>query len=157
LGPELAVAAGQRLGSAPLDAGGAMNRFRPALIALALAASLPGLAATWDPQAFSKEDTLEFLTVGPEEGEHWSTVWLAVIDDQLYVRLGSRAAERMQKNTTAPYVKVRIAGQQFDRIKADPVPDMVEPVAKAMAEKYTSDVLIKYFNHPLTMRLTPES
>lgn len=115
----------------------------------------PVLAAAWDPQAFSKQDTLEYLTVGPEEGEHWSTVWLVVIDGQVYIRLGSRAAERMEKNTTKPLVKVRIAGQEFDQIKAEPAPDMVEPVAKAMGEKYTSDVLVKYFNHPLTMRLAP--
>jgi len=87
--------------------------------------SAPVLAAAWDPQAFSTEDTLEYLTIGPEEGEHWSTVWLVVIDDQVYVRLGSRAAQRMEKNTTRPMVKVRIAGQEFDEIRAEPAPDMV--------------------------------
>lgn len=133
-----------------------MNRLLTAatLFALPLFAA-PAFAAAWDPQAFSTQDTLEYLTVGPQEGEHWSTVWLVVIDGQVYIRLGSRAAERMEKNTTKPLVKVRIAGQEFDQIKAEPAPDMVEPVAKAMGEKYTSDVLVKYFNHPLTMRLTP--
>jgi hypothetical protein len=116
--------------------------------------SVPAWAA-WDPQAFSKEDTLEYLTVGPEEGEHWSTVWLVVIDDQVYVRLGSRASDRMEKNKTKPIVKVRVAGQEFENVKAEAVPDMVEPVNKAMADKYTSDVFVKYFNHPLTMRLVP--
>ncbi len=133
-----------------------MTRFLAAAIACALLATAPALAA-WDPQAFSKEDTLEFLTVGPGEGEHWSTVWLVVIDGQVYIRLGSRAADRMTQSTTQPYLKVRIAGHQFDRVKAEPAPDMVEKVAAAMGDKYTSDVLIKYFNHPLTMRLTPES
>jgi hypothetical protein len=113
-------------------------------------------AAAWDPAAFSKEDTLEFLTVGPEEGEHWSTVWLVVIDNQVYIRLGTRAAERMEANTTKPIVKVRIAGQEFDRVKAESTPDMAQPVATAMGDKYTSDVLIRFFDHPLTMRLTPE-
>jgi hypothetical protein len=119
---------------------------------LAVATSAHG---AWDPQAFSKERTLEFLTVGPDEGEHWSTVWLVVIDEQVYVRLGNRATERIQKNTTKPYVKVRIAGQEFDQVTAQIVPDMVAPVAKAMASKYWSDVLIRHFAHPLTMRLTP--
>ena len=59
-----------------------------------------------------------------------------VIDGQVYIRLGSRAAGRMTKNTTAPIVKLRIAGQEFDRVKAEAAPDMVEPVAKAMGEKY---------------------
>ena len=134
-----------------------MPRFRSILFTLVLIAALPVGAADWDPQAFGKEETLEYLTVGPEEGEHWSTVWLVVIEDQVYIRLGSRAAERMEKNTTAPYVKVRIAGQQFERVKAEALPDMVEPVAQAMSDKYWSDVFIKYFDHPLTMRLTPES
>jgi len=115
----------------------------------------PTLAA-WDPQAFSKEDTLEVLTVGPQEGEHWSTVWLVVIDGQVYIRLGNRAAERMNQNTTKPDVKVRIAGEEFDKVKAEDVPDMAGPVATAMGEKYFTDVLIKYFDHPLTMRLTPQ-
>jgi len=134
-----------------------MTRLFAAVIALSLVVLVPSFAANWDPQAFSKQDTLEFLTVGPDEGEHWSTVWLVVIDGQVYIRLGSRAAARMEKNTTAPYVKVRIAGQQFDRVKAEAAPDMVQKVAAAMGEKYTSDFLVKYFNHPLTMRLTPES
>jgi hypothetical protein len=135
-----------------------MTRFVAAAV---LTASLLVLAAAaaveWDPQAISKQETLEFLTVGPEEGEHWSTVWLVVIDGQVYIRLGSRAAGRMEKNTTAPFVKVRIAGQVYDHVKAEAAPNMVEPVAKAMGEKYTSDFLVKYFNHPLTMRLTPSS
>ena len=135
-----------------------MTRFVAAAV---LTASLLVLAAAaaveWDPQAISKQETLEFLTVGPEEGEHWSTVWLVVIDGQVYIRLGSRAAGRMEKNTTAPFVKVRIAGQEYDHVKAEAAPNMVEPVAKAMGEKYTSDFLVKYFNHPLTMRLTRAS
>ena len=58
--------------------------------------------ASWDPQTLAREDTLEFLTVGPQEGEHWSRVWVVAVDDQLYVRLGRRAATRFEKNTTLP-------------------------------------------------------
>ena len=82
-------------------------------------------------------------------------MWLVVIDNQVYIRLGSRAAGRMEANTTKPIVKVKIAGQTFDRVKAESVPDMAEAVAKAMGDKYTSDIFVRYFNHPLTMRLTP--
>jgi hypothetical protein len=113
------------------------------------------LLAAWQPQEFSELDTLEYLTVGPEEGQHWSTVWLVVIDGQVYVRLGSRAAERMEKNTAAPYVTVRVGDEEFARIKAESVPDMADAVNKAMADKYTSDFLVRFFNHPLTMRLSP--
>ena len=128
---------------------------RLGLLALVLLASPPAEAA-WDPEAYRDVSTLEFLTVAPEEGEHWSPVWLVVLDGQVYIRLGSRAAERMQKNTKAPYVKLRIGGEEFERVRAEPAPDMVERVGQAMGEKYTSDFLVRYFNHPLTMRLTPE-
>ena len=130
-----------------------MRRLVLVLIALTLTAA--AAKADWTPQTFSSENTLEFLTV--EDGvEHWSTVWLVVIDGQVYIRLGSRAAGRIEANATKPDVKVRIAGQTFDKVKAEAVPDMAEPVGKAMGEKYWSDVFVRHFSHPLTMRLTPE-
>ena len=112
--------------------------------------------AGWDPPP-GGESTIDFLTVARDEGEHWSPVWFVVIDDQVYVRLGARAARRMNENTAAPYVKVKLAGKQYDRVKAEPAPDMAERVASAMAEKYWSDLLIRFFPHPLTMRLVPEA
>ncbi|MFN8640573.1 MAG: hypothetical protein U0802_02505 [Candidatus Binatia bacterium] len=131
-----------------------MRRFALVMAALALAAAVA--RADWNPQAFSGEQTLEFLTV--ENGDqHWSTVWLVVIDGQVYIRLGSRAAGRMEGNATKPYVQIRIAGQTFPKVKAESVPDMAGPVAKAMADKYWSDVFVRYFSHPLTMRLTAET
>lgn len=100
--------------------------------------------------------TLEFLTVGPDEGAHWSTVWLVVIDDRVCIRLGSPAARRMERNTTAPHVSVRVAGQEFERVRAVEAPEETERVARAMAAKYTSDLLIRFLPHPLTMCLEPE-
>lgn len=131
-----------------------MRQLLLALSALALTAT-PGLAA-WNPAAFSAEETLEFLTTGPSEGEHWSTVWLVVLDGQVYIRLGSRAAARMDENTTKPLVKVRIAGQTFDTVVAEPAPDQAAAVSTAMHAKYWSDVFVQFFNHPLTMRLVPQ-
>ena len=113
-------------------------------------------SAAWTPESYRELSTLEFLTVGPEEGEHWSKVWLVVIDGQVYIRLGSRAADRMQRNTTAPTVKVRIGDETFDRVRAESAPDMQDAVANAMGDKYWSDVFVHYFDHPLTMRLAPE-
>jgi len=132
-----------------------LARFSAASFAF-LAVSAGVASAAWNPEAYRDVSTLEFQTVGPEEGEHWSPVWLVVIDGQVYIRLGSRAAERMQKNTKAPYVKLRIGGEEFERVRAEPAPDMVERVGQAMGGKYTSDFVVRYFNHPLTMRLTPE-
>lgn len=132
-----------------------MLRLVTALFVFTLAAA--PAQAVWDPQAFAAEDTLEFFTVSAEDGEHWSTVWLVVIDGQVYIRLGSRAAERIEKNSTAPQVKVKIAGQEFDAVKAESAPDMVAPVAAAMKEKYWTDIFVRGVDHPLTMRLTPAS
>ena len=128
---------------------------------LALAAALgvlwaPALGAQWDTAAFAKQDTLKLRTVGPKEGEYWFPVWLVVIDGQLYVRLGTRAAERVEANTTAPYLGVQVAGQRFDRVRGVPAPEYADRVAKAMADKYTSDLLVRFMSHPLTLRLVPE-
>jgi|MudIll2142460700_1097286.scaffolds.fasta_scaffold444297_2 hypothetical protein len=115
-----------------------------------------GARAEWAPAAFSGESNLDFLTVNPDEGEHWSRVWLVVIDAQVYVRLGSRAASRMERNSTAPYVSVRIGGQEYKRVRVEPAPEQAARVAAAMADKYWSDCFVRYFNHPLTLRLVPE-
>jgi hypothetical protein len=111
----------------------------------------------WDAEALRNESTLDFLTVNSKEGEHWSRVWLVVIDDEVYIRLGSRAAERMEANSGAPFVKVRVAGRQYDRVRAVATPEQAAIVAKAMADKYRSDLIIRFFPHPLTMRLRPEA
>ena len=110
----------------------------------------------WDPNAFRTESTLEIMTTAPEEGEHWSKLWLAVIDGKLYVRLGDRSWGRIQKNTTAPYVKVKVAGKEFDKVRLDETPDMKDKVAAAMADKYFLDILIRHESHPMTARLTAE-
>lgn len=111
--------------------------------------------AHWMPAGWKDVDTLEMLTVGAEEGEHWFKLWLVVIDDDVYVRLGTKATERVRHNTTAPFVGIRIGGQQFDRVTLVDVPDFTGRVATAMAEKYWSDVLVRLVSHPMTARLEP--
>jgi hypothetical protein len=113
-------------------------------------------AAEWNPSAWAGESTVELRTTRAGEAEHWFPVWLVVVDGQLYVRLGGRATERIEHNTTAPYVGVRIAGHEFDRVRGEPAPEQAERVAEALAAKYWSDVLIRYFSHPLTLRLVAE-
>lgn len=140
-------------GNAQLGRGG--RWFAIALACAALVAT-SSMAAEWNPAAFAKEDTLKLRTVGPEEGAYAFPVWLVVVDAQVYVRLGSRAAGRVQRNTTAPYLGVEVAGQRFDRVRGVPAPEYAERVAKAMAEKYTSDIFVHWFSHPLTLRLVPE-
>jgi hypothetical protein len=132
--------------------------FGALLVALAVAAraadnGVPG----WDPSSFHDQSTLQIMTTEPDVGEHWSTLWLVVIDNQLYVRLGDRAYGRVQRNTATPYVKLKVAGTQFDKAKLEEIPDMKDKVAAAMADKYFMDKLIRYESHPMVARLTPEA
>jgi hypothetical protein len=71
----------------------------------------------------------------------------------VYVRLGDRAAERVQGSTRAPLVDVRIAGETFHNVRIDPAPEMAERVATAMGEKYWFDMIVRHMSHPLTARL----
>jgi len=131
----------------------------PHALALAtlLLCPLAHAADDWTPEAWSQHDTLELRTNVPGEGEYWFPVWLVVLDDQVYVRLGSKAAGRVEKNETKPYLGVRIAGLQFDRVKETPAPEMADRVAAAIGDKYWSDVLLRWLDHPLTLRLEPDT
>jgi hypothetical protein len=131
---------------------------RHALAIAALAGVTAAAPATsqWNPRAWTEEGTLELRTQAPGEPEHWFKVWLVVIDGNLYVRLGGPASARFQSNVGRPIVGVRVAGQQFDRIRGVPAPDYADRVMRAMADKYWSDLLMRWFSHPLTLRLVPE-
>lgn len=128
------------------------------LIGLAAGALLPAPASAtdWTPRAWAGASTLELCTTAAGEQAHWFPVWLTVVDDQLYIRLGSRAAGRVEASTTRPIVGVRIAGQQFDRVRGEPAPEMAGRVAEVMAAKYWFDVLVRHVDHPLTLRLVAE-
>jgi hypothetical protein len=123
----------------------------------ALAGSAQDKAAPgWDPAVFRDASTIKIMTTEPDVGEHWSNLWVVVIDEQPYVRLGERAYGRIQKNTTSPYVKLKVADQEFVRVKLEEMPDMKEKVAAAMADKYWMDILIRYEWHPMVARLVAE-
>ena len=111
--------------------------------------------APWNPAEWKDVEVLEIRTVAPEEGEHWSKLWMVVIDDEVYLRLGSRAVERIQENVDRPIVSVRIDGQEFGRIAAIHAPDFRDRVAEAMSKKYWTDFLARILPHPMTVRLTP--
>ena len=90
----------------------------------------------WDPTVFRDASTVKIMTTEPDVGEHWSNLWVVVIDGQPYVRLGDRAYGRIQRNATSPYVKLKVADEEFEKVKVEEMPDMKENVAAAMAEKY---------------------
>lgn len=115
------------------------------------------LAAEWTPPAWTTEDTLQFRADCPDEGEYWSYVWLVVLDGDVYVRLGSRAAGRVDCSKSKPITAIKIAGETFDNVEMVESPAMVERVAAAMAEKYPTDLFIHYMSHPYTMKLVPKA
>lgn len=121
-----------------------------------LVLAIPALA-DWDIARFGAENHVDLRTVGPEEGEHWSRLWIVEVEGALYLRLGGRAAKRFEANTEAPSVSIRIAGEEIERVKAEPAPEATDAVAAAMAEKYWTDVVIRHFPHPLTIRLSPQT
>ena len=129
------------------------------LVATALVLACGTARATdegWTPSAWTGASTVELRTDCPDEGEHWFPVWLAVLDGDLYVRLGKKAAARVACTRSAPYLGVRIAGRTFDRVRMVPAPEMADRVAAAMHERYWFDVVVRYVPHPLTLRLVPE-
>jgi hypothetical protein len=134
----------------------------PTLVPGLLSLWLLFAATPWSPMAIADRSTIEVRTVGPEEGEHWSTVWFVVIDGAIYVRLGPRAAGRIERNTTAPRVQVRVAGNEVHAMRYETAPEKAPAVAAAMADKYWSDVLGAPFRKlgltstPLIVRLLPE-
>ncbi|MGO9452638.1 MAG: hypothetical protein ACLQDV_16600 [Candidatus Binataceae bacterium] len=128
------------------------------LVAFSAAASADDKAVPgWDPAVFRDASTIKIMTTEPDVGEHWSNLWVVVIDGQPYVRLGDRAYGRIQKNITSPYVKLKVADQEFDHVKVEEMPDMKEKVAAAMADKYWLDILIRHEAHPMVARLVPEA
>jgi len=127
---------------------------RLALVAL-VAMTTVAAASEWSPDLWVDEDTIELRTTDPGADPHWFPVWVAVVDGQVYVRLGSRAAGRIERNTTAPIVGVRIAGHEFPNVRAEDAADMADRVAKEIGEKYWTDLFIRFFPHPVTLRLVP--
>ena len=125
-------------------------------IVMRAAGATNGPVPGWDPNAFNDQRTLQIMTTAPDEGDHWSNLWLVVIDGQLYVRMGERSFGRIQKNTTNPYLKVKVADQEFDRVRWEPALDMKDKVAAAMADKYFMDILLRHASHPMTARLVAE-
>jgi hypothetical protein len=122
-----------------------------------LVVAAPSHAADWSPGMWISEETLKLRTDCPDEGEHWSYVWLVVLDGDVWVRLGSKAAARVDCNKTKPITSVRIANEVFPQVELVEVPEMADRVAAAMADKYWTDVFVRYMDHPYTMKLVPKS
>lgn len=131
-----------------------MRALRAAIVVVSLASA--GWSAEWTPAAWKETDTLDLETDVPGEGKYWFPVWLVVLDDQVYVRLGSKASDRVKGSQSHPILGVRVAGNEFPKVRGVEAPEMVDKVAAAMADKYSTDIFVRYMSHPLTLRLVPE-
>jgi hypothetical protein len=126
------------------------------VVASMLVLATPGVFANWwSPSAFAKERTLKLGARCGEEGQRWLRERFVVLDEVLYVRLSRREAALVQCNGWAPLLAVEVAGQRFEPVRGTPAPDFAERVDKAMADKYITDILVRFFAHPLTLRLMP--
>ncbi len=131
-----------------------------ALLALAAGCAHPARVAApataWNPRAWADENTIEIGVVRADGSPHWFKVWIVVLDDQAYARFGARSAAKLEENRTKPFVGVRVADLEFPHVRVEPAPESAARVARAMADKYWSDVLIRLMDHPLTARLKAE-
>ena len=89
-----------------------MNIYRIAnLVVLSLVLSI-AFAATagaddkavpgWVPAVFRQASTIKIMTTEPEVGEHWSNLWVVVIEGQPYVRLINVHTHGFEKTPPAP-------------------------------------------------------
>lgn len=125
------------------------------VLALMSASVASAADPSWEPGKFASAETVELRTDVPGEGEYWFPVWVVVVDGAPYIRLGSRAADRFEHNQTAPVLSIRLDGRQYDQVRGEAAPEQAEAVNQAMAAKYWSDFFIRWFPHPLTLRLVP--
>jgi hypothetical protein len=134
-----------------------MGKIFTAMISLALLCSAAltaqaGSAAawvpsTWSPSTWIDENTIDLRSDCPDEGEHWSPVWLVVLDGELYVSLGSRAAKRFACTTKAPILDVRIDGQEFQGVRFEPAQEFGERIDDARSDKYLTGRLFSFVHH----------
>ncbi len=77
-------------------------------------------AQAQDGEAVTDASTREVLTVDQNAQEHWSTLWLVVMNGQLYLRLGTHGAARVEGNAKKPFVSIKSAEHRFDNVRVIP-------------------------------------
>jgi hypothetical protein len=117
-------------------------------VALLVCAALVSRAeAAWDPAAWVDTKTLEFLTDCPEEGEYWSPVWLVVLEDHVYISLGSKAAGRLACSRLAPMTAIKIEGQLYENVRLVPETALAGRIEDARWDKYWTNVFVGFSEH----------
>jgi len=137
-------------------------RFAVLAVAVVLAFAAPARAAVAvDWNAVAAEETIELVTADADGHPRETTVWLAVIDGQGYVRTsGSRWLENLERD---PDLLVRVNGSEHP-LRAVRVSDAEtrEAVVAAFREKYGfTDSLLAWvrglLGSPTVLRLEPRT
>ncbi len=123
------------------------------LAAVVLLSAASSRAWAWDVASIAQRDTIRLQTDCPGEGPYTFPVWVVAVDGHVFVRLGSRAADRVECAGHST-VGVEIGTQHYD-VRWYAAPELVSRVDAAMAAKYPSDLLIRWFPHRLVARLDP--
>ena len=133
--------------------------FRVALVAFALLASvaraLEPAPADWTPLADVEE--IQVLSRNADGTPHETTVWLAVVDSEAFIRTGNTSwYPNLERE---PAIGVRVAGKEY-AVQAVPIDDagLRERVIAAFRAKYGfSDRMVGWFfpGNPHIVRLSP--
>ena len=104
-------------------------------LAVALSVASSALAEPIDWNALAAEQTVVILTQEADGAPHETTVWLAVVDGQGYIRTGD--THWHQNIARDPKIAVRVAGQEH-AVTAEHVgdPALRAKVNATFAEKY---------------------
>jgi hypothetical protein len=135
---------------------------RRALLATALVLSWAATALANEPKppdwnAVAKENTVVVLSENPDGKPHETTVWLAVVDGQGYIRTGNTSwYPNLERK---PDIGVRVAGKDYD-VRAELVTDdaLQAKVVAAFNAKYGwSDTMVGWFfrGKPHIVHLSP--
>ena len=112
-----------------------------------------------DWNAVAKEETVVVLSENPDGKPHETTVWLAVVDGQGYIRTGNTSwYPNLERK---PDIGVRVAGKDYD-VRAELVTDdaLQAKVVAAFNAKYGwSDTMVGWFfrGKPHVVRLAPRN
>jgi len=127
------------------------------LLAPAAALALEPAPTDWTPLAAVTE--IQVLSENPDGTPHETTVWLAVVDGQGYVRTGNTSwYPNLERK---PEIGVRVSGKEY-AVRAEPIDDTAvrEKVMAEFRAKYGwSDRMVGWLfpGNPHIVRLAPRS
>jgi hypothetical protein len=126
--------------------------------------SAPAAQAAVDPDTLGKLEKVEevrIVTGTLDAKKHAATIWVVVVDGNVFIRSFTGPKGRWYKNILAnPKADVEIDGERL-QVNAEPLtePPLIEKVSSAYLEKYRGSPYAKDMVRPevlpTTLRLTP--